>query len=252
MKSTTIRCAISPASSRSIQRGSFPSMVRQEGFINTGSAQSISPSFITKYLDAAKEVAEHVVLLPDPIRFSPYTTRRDQTDELLARIRAFYRKFTAEGTGTTVDLQGIKFDTNQGGVLPLREYLTTTLMERDALSRGEKSIEAVADEWSLNTKYLSILWKSLSATHANENASSLYLADIRHRWADAAPQDAAKLVALTLRQPNNNFGNSMPLGNSPMAAIRKSGWKPLPPSSRTRNCGSLYQQPPQTRMQSSI
>ncbi|MCC7333909.1 MAG: DUF1592 domain-containing protein [Pirellulaceae bacterium] len=167
-----------------------------EGFINTGSAQSISPSFITKYLDAAKEVAEHVVLLPDGIRFSPYTTRRDQTDELLARIRAFYRKFTAEGTGTTVDLQGIKFDTNQGGVLPLREYLTATLMERDALARGEKSIEAVADEWSLNTKYLSILWKSLSATHANENASSLYLADIRHRWADAAPQDAAKLVAL--------------------------------------------------------
>lgn len=167
-----------------------------EGFINTGSAQSISPSFITKYLDAAKEVAAHVVLLPDGIRFSPYTTRRDQTDELLARIRAFYRSFTAEGGGASVDLQGIKFDTNQGGVLPLQEYLAATLEERDALARGEKSIEAVADERSLNTKYLSTLWKSLSAAHANGNASSLYLDDIRRRWIEAAPPDAAKLVAL--------------------------------------------------------
>ena len=42
---------------------------------------------MTKYLDAAKEVAAHAVLTPDGMRFSAYTTRRDQTDELLARIK---------------------------------------------------------------------------------------------------------------------------------------------------------------------
>ena len=166
-----------------------------EGFINTGSAQSISPSFVTKYLDSAKEVASHVVLLPDGIRFSPYTTRRDQTDELLARIQAFYRRFTSDGGGLAVDLQGIKFDTNQGGVLPLQEYLTATLEQRDALARGTTSIEVVAHERSLNAKYLSALWQALSAADVAENASSPYLADLRRRWRDATPQDAATLVA---------------------------------------------------------
>ena len=30
----------------------------------------MSPSLITKYLDAAKDVANHAILLPDGIRFS--------------------------------------------------------------------------------------------------------------------------------------------------------------------------------------
>ena len=45
-----------------------------EGFTNTGNSLVMSPSLVTKYLDAAKEVAEHVVLLPDGVRFSPHTT----------------------------------------------------------------------------------------------------------------------------------------------------------------------------------
>ncbi|MEO8270879.1 MAG: DUF1587 domain-containing protein, partial [Aureliella sp.] len=166
-----------------------------EGFINTGSAQSMSPSFVTKYLEAAKKVSGHVVLLPDGIRFSPYTTRRDLTDELLARIQAFYRKFTADGGGAAVDLQGIKFDTNQGGVLPLHEYIAATLESRDSLLRGDKSIESVAEKRSLNAKYLKALWQSLSTTDLDEKANSPYLADLRQRWRAAASKDVDQLVA---------------------------------------------------------
>src|SRR4029079_19689210 len=36
-----------------------------EGFMNTGQALVMSPSLITKYLDAGKAVASHAVLLPD-------------------------------------------------------------------------------------------------------------------------------------------------------------------------------------------
>ena len=57
-----------------------------EGFTNAGDAQGMSPALTMKYLDAAKEVANHVVLTPEGIRFSPYTTERDQTDELLSLI----------------------------------------------------------------------------------------------------------------------------------------------------------------------
>jgi hypothetical protein len=63
-----------------------------EGFMNTGHALVMSPSLVTKYLDAAKEIARHAMLLPDGIRFSPSVTRRDWTEELLAEIRAAARR----------------------------------------------------------------------------------------------------------------------------------------------------------------
>ncbi len=55
-----------------------------EGFINTASAQSMSSALVQKYLDAAKHVAAHAVLLPDGITFSPSNSRRDWTDERVA------------------------------------------------------------------------------------------------------------------------------------------------------------------------
>ena len=45
-----------------------------EGFTNSGEAQGMSPALAIKYLDAAKEVADHAVLTPEGIRFSPFTT----------------------------------------------------------------------------------------------------------------------------------------------------------------------------------
>ena len=92
-----------------------------EGFTNTGSALVMSPALVTKYLDAAKEVASHAVLLPDGFRFSPHTTARDWTDDTLAQIRDFYSQFTDAGGGSQVNLQGIVFDTNQGGRLAGRK-----------------------------------------------------------------------------------------------------------------------------------
>ena len=68
-----------------------------EGFTNTGNALVMSPALLSKYLDAGKKIADHAVLLPDGIRFSPAATRRDWTDEVLARIRSFYGRFTDVG-----------------------------------------------------------------------------------------------------------------------------------------------------------
>ena len=61
-----------------------------EGFTNTGNALVMSPALLAKYFDAAKGVAAHAVPLPDGLRFSPGTTRRDWTDEAVERIRGFY------------------------------------------------------------------------------------------------------------------------------------------------------------------
>ena len=109
-----------------------------EGFTNAGNALVMSPTLVTKYLDAAKEVAGHAVLLPDGFRFSPHTTRADWTNDTLARIREFYGQFTDSAGGNTVNLQGIVFDTNQGGRLPVEKYLAATLAEREALDAAAR------------------------------------------------------------------------------------------------------------------
>ena len=48
-----------------------------EGFTNAGAGLVMSPSLLTKYLDAAKEISHHAMLLTDGIRFSPSVSSRD-------------------------------------------------------------------------------------------------------------------------------------------------------------------------------
>jgi hypothetical protein len=106
-----------------------------EGFTNTGGALVMSPGLLAKYLDAAKEVASHAILLPEGFRFSPYTTARDWTDDFLAQIRQLYSEYTDAGGGSQVNLQGI-IGTNQGR-LPVEKYLAVT-RERETLTTGRR------------------------------------------------------------------------------------------------------------------
>ena len=186
-----------------------------EGFMNVGNSLVMSPSLVTKYLDAGKDIASHALLLPDGIRFSTKTTRRDWTEEILAEIRGFYRQFTDNGGGTAVNLQGIKFDTKDGGVLPLEKYLAATLelrtsglprqAEGDAALAGPRdkaleskapsslrfagAVQKLAAERGLSPKYLTALWNILTSTH-----SSPLLDPIRARWRTSKPADAAALA----------------------------------------------------------
>ena len=60
--------------------------------------------------------------------------RRDWTDQILARIRGFYARYTTTGGGTKVNLQGIVFGTNDGGLLPVEKYLA----RHDQASRSHR------------------------------------------------------------------------------------------------------------------
>src|SRR5215471_10334031 len=133
-----------------------------EGFMNTGQALVMSSSLLTKYLDAGKEIASHAVLLPDGIRFSTKTTQRDWTEEILGQIRDFYLQFTDPHGGDKVNVQGIVFETNEGGRLPVAKYLAATLAEREAVLTGKKTSESAAYEKNLNGKYFSGLLTMLS------------------------------------------------------------------------------------------
>ncbi|MDP7017179.1 MAG: DUF1592 domain-containing protein [Pirellulaceae bacterium] len=162
-----------------------------EGFTNTGDALAMSPSLVRKYLDAGKQVAKHMALTPTGIRFSEHTTRHDKTNDALDRIRRMYDASTDKQGGTAVNLQGIKFETNQGGRLDILKYLTATLAERDALASGAKKLDDVARERNLNPKYLGILWATLNS---EGNERSFLLDQFRERWRAAQVDDAAALA----------------------------------------------------------
>ncbi len=162
-----------------------------EGFMNVGNSLVMSPSLLTKYFDAAKEIANHAMLLPDGIGFSPSTTTRDWSEEKLAAIRAFYARFTERGDGMAVNLQGIKFDTKDSGLLPLEKYLAATLTEREALKAGRKTTADVAKQTGLNAKFLDLLWLELNAS-----TPSLVLDQVRARWRTAKPEEATDVARI--------------------------------------------------------
>ncbi len=149
-----------------------------EGFTNAAEALTdISPALLTKYLNAAKELAEHAVLLPDGLRFSPSKTRRDWTDEGTKRLQRFYAEVAPPE-----------------GKLLIQPYLLATIRHRAALQAGKASIADVATTEKLNAKYLGILWQTLQ-----EKSPSLMLDALRQRWAQATELDVPALEAEIIR-----------------------------------------------------
>jgi hypothetical protein len=145
-----------------------------EGFTNAAEALTdITPALFTKYLNAAKHVADHVVLLPDGFRFSLGKTRRDWTDESLAKLRATYAEFTG-GEGR----------------LPLQPFVLATVRHRAALAAGTITLDDVAAKEKINPRYLAVLWETLT-----DKSPSYPLDLIRARWKEASEKDAAALTA---------------------------------------------------------
>ena len=166
-----------------------------EGFTNTGQSLVMSPSLATKYLDAAKAIASHAALLPDGIAFAEGDSRRDFTDEWIARLKAFHARFTrplaeTDARAQTTVKQGVALDMGTEGFLPVEEYVAATLALRDMAGVDGATIEAVARDRSLAPKYLATLWQALSAP----TAGSPLLDRVRGLWR-AAPSDGAAAVA---------------------------------------------------------
>lgn len=66
----------------------------QSGFDNTGESLNISPNLLTKYLQAARNVTEHLVLKPSGLEWSPHptVTETDRDKYAVLRIVDFYQK----------------------------------------------------------------------------------------------------------------------------------------------------------------
>jgi hypothetical protein len=167
-----------------------------EGFTNTGSAQSMSPALVSKYLDAGKEVAEHAVLLPDRIGFSPWISRRDQTDALMTRIRDFYRPFGSDSDTGDVPRSGNPGDPVEGARFSVEPYLSAMMLERKGLEDGSVTPGQVARKHDLNGRYLATLYDALTAS---PETPSPVLDQLRARWQASGPDDLPALAAEVAR-----------------------------------------------------
>lgn len=66
----------------------------EAGFDNTGESLTMSPALLKKYLDAARQVAEHLVLTPTDLAFAPHpaVTDTDRDKYCVKRIVEFYQQ----------------------------------------------------------------------------------------------------------------------------------------------------------------
>jgi len=112
-----------------------------EGFTNAGDALVTSPTLLTKYLAAAKEVAAHAVLLPDGFRFSPSKTQRDWTDEATSALRDFLSAYSKDGKWSP------------------KPYVAALVKHRD-----DPDTDAIAAKEKLSPKYLAVLRQALTST----------------------------------------------------------------------------------------
>ena len=104
-----------------------------EGFTNTGNSLVMSPSLLTKYLDAAKDVAEprgppagRLPVLPGDDRPGPDRGVAGQDPRVLPRVTA-----TPASAATGSNLRGGRLRHQQGGTpAPRSKYLAATIAER--------------------------------------------------------------------------------------------------------------------------
>ncbi|MEW4568535.1 DUF1592 domain-containing protein [Tautonia sp. JC769] len=116
----------------------------EAGFDNSAESLTMSPALVKKYLDAAREVADHLVLTPDGLAFAPHpviaATDRDKYS--VNRIIDFY-------TRHEVDLADY--------VLAAWQY-----RHREALGRPDSSLKAIATDRGLSPRYLETVWTLLN------------------------------------------------------------------------------------------
>ena len=113
------------------------------GFDNSGESLTMSSALLNKYLQAARSVADHMVLSPDGIDFAPYPmlVETDREKYAIQRILAFY----------------YRQDTDYA------DYFQAAwrYKHRAALGKPNATLASIAAESKLSQKYLPMVWQIL-------------------------------------------------------------------------------------------
>ncbi len=118
------------------------------GFDNSGESLTMSPALLNKYLQAARGVADHMVLSPDAIDFAPYPMQveTDREKYAIQRIMSFY----------------LRQPTNYA------DYFQAAwrFRYRAALGKPGATLIAIAADSKVSPKYLPVVWQILQEKDA--------------------------------------------------------------------------------------
>ena len=113
------------------------------GFDNSGESLTMSPALLNKYLQAAREVANHMVLTPDGFDFAPHTmlVETDREKYAIKRIVDFYERQPTD----------------------YADYFEAAwrYKHRSALGKPKATLAGIASEAKLSPKYLPMVWQIL-------------------------------------------------------------------------------------------
>ena len=113
------------------------------GFDNSGESLAMSPALLRKYLEASREVVDHLVLKPDGIAFAshPVVTDTDRDRYCVKRIVDFYQRQPTD----------------------LADYFFAAWQYRfrEQLDRGSERLERTAARTGVSGKYLKSVWSLL-------------------------------------------------------------------------------------------
>lgn len=148
----------------------------EAGFDNTGESLTMSPALLKKYLDAARNVVEHLVLKPDGIAFAPHpaVTDTDRDKYCVKRIVQFYERQPTD----------------------LAAYFQAAWRLRQVVSKlpgdvaEDPTLEQVASERGVSSKYLATVWDIL--TDVKDAVGPVQT--LREKW-DALPADSSQKEA---------------------------------------------------------
>jgi hypothetical protein len=118
------------------------------GFDNSGESLTMSPALVNKYLRAAREVADHMVLTPSTIDFAPYPMLAESDREKFAIQRI------------------IKFYTSQPTNYADYFRAAWTYRHRAELGKTDATLASIAAEAKISPKYLPLVWQILQEPDA--------------------------------------------------------------------------------------
>jgi mono/diheme cytochrome c family protein len=129
------------------------------GFDNSGESLTMSPALLNKYLQAAREVTDHMVLSSDGIDFAPYPmmVETDREKYAIQRILSFYAQQP----------------TNYA------DYFEAAwrFRYRTALGKPRATLAATAVDSKVSAKYLPLVWQIL-----NDNDAVGPIATLQKMW----------------------------------------------------------------------
>jgi hypothetical protein len=110
------------------------------GFDNSGESLAMSPPLLQKYLQAARSVADHMVLAPDGIAFAPHPAlvETDRDKYVVTRIVDFYKRQPTD----------------------LAAYFRAAWQYKHRARRAA-TLTDVASAEHVSPKYLAVVWKAL-------------------------------------------------------------------------------------------